>query len=103
MWQRLALPEISSDLTETTFFIGQWKNTSNPKDIQKGLLFFNGSYPVIKCFELQNEPQWVFHSYSTLLCHFRRISPKTTVMGQNVAFSEISSDLTEMTFFRQTS
>ncbi len=36
-----------------------------------------------------------------VLYHFRRKTPKTTVMQQNVAISEISSDLTEMTFFCQ--
>ena len=34
--------------------------------------------------------------------HFRGKSPKTTVMWQNVAISEISSELMEKTFFGKT-
>ncbi len=48
-----------------------------------------------KHFELHNEPHWEVHSYSGDLYPFRRILPKTSVIGQKQAVSEISSNLTE--------
>ena len=48
------------------------------------------------------KPYWDVLSYSGVLYRFRRKSPKTTIMGPNVANSKIISELMEMKFFRQT-
>ena len=57
---------------------------------------------VENCLELQNEPHLEVRNYSDVLKCFHRILPKTTIMGGKVAILQISSDLTETSFLRQT-
>ena len=50
-------------------------------------------------FELQNEPHWAVDSFTGVLDRFRPKSTKRPFLIQNVAISEICSDLFQMYFF----
>ena len=80
----------------THWKVGPWQPSYFPLKHE-----WNRSYPDKNSFKLQNKPHWTVHSNSHVLHCFRKISPKTTVMGQKLALSEISLDLMETIFFVQ--
>ncbi len=56
------------------------------------------SNSVKNCFELQNEPRWAVDSFTGVLDRYRPKSTKGPFLIQNVAISEICSDLSQIYF-----